>query len=68
MKIIEGCCSTEYYKGDWWGGMPSGNGIHHRITGDIYEGEFKNGLKHGSGFEKFPNGDIYKGNYVNGLP
>jgi hypothetical protein len=45
---------VEYYDGEWWGGLPDGQGIHQRIngtyfcdSGDLYTGNFKNGLKHG---------------------
>ena len=58
---------VEYYEGEWWGGLPDGQGLHQKLNGDLYIGVFKNGLKHGQGTQRFVNGDIYKGEYVNGL-
>jgi hypothetical protein len=67
--------SIEYYEGEWWGGLPDGQGIHQKVNGkhlaylgDLFVGSFKNGLKHGTGSEHYGNGDYYKGEYVNGLP
>lgn len=46
---LKGTDVDEYYVGDWWGGLPFGEGKHQRSNGDFYEGKFKNGLKHGIG-------------------
>lgn len=60
-KHPKGGDHIEYYRGEWWGGLPDGSGLHTKINGDLYTGSLKNGLKHGQGEEIYNNGDRYKG-------
>ena len=52
---------VEYYEGQWWGGLPDGEGLHQKLNGDLYVGHFKNGLKHHQGKQWYGNKDFYRG-------
>lgn len=32
-KVKEQIQNAEYYEGEWWGGLPDGNGVHQKNNG-----------------------------------
>jgi len=55
------------YKGFWFEGKKSGDGIEYTEEGDEYEGQFKNGKRHGKGVLKYANGDVFEGQFEEGF-
>jgi hypothetical protein len=54
------------YVGEFFSGMPDGQGSETFSDGSNYVGEFKNGQRNGRGTYTFPNGDRYVGEFKGG--
>jgi hypothetical protein len=59
--------SSDFYKGEFRGGLITGDGIYKWSNEDTYEGTFFDGKMHGRGIYRWPDGSEYVGDYINNI-
>ncbi len=56
--------SNEYYFGEWFNGVRTGQGAYKFPSGDCYYGGFKAANKHGLGLSSLQKNEFYLGNFI----